>query len=164
MAQGPWPEKCRPPAAPIVSDGVLDSGFQAETEYVGSIRVKGMRLSLRSHLRLAGTICLIAVSAYVLFDLMDIDGSDFGSAGEVCLLGAESSAGEKEGKCTWKAIPGARRAPPRLLPAGLQLSSAGLPLVSDCRNSSCLAVRPRHDTSQETTVPEEGSDPPKRSA
>src|SRR5262245_2676327 len=127
-------------------------------------RSEGMHVFFRSHLRLAGTICLVAVSAYILFDLMDIDGSNYAKPGEVCLIGAQSSAGEEEGKYAWKPVPGAWHAPPRVLPLALRRSVADLPLVSDCRNSSYVAVRPHHVTSQETGVPEEGSDPARRSA
>lgn len=116
-----------------------------------------MRRFCRSQLGPLGAFALLVVSSYVLFDLLDIDGSNFQRGGDVYVIAEEKVAGDK-GVCGDGLAP-AWLAPPRTLPLALRWSPNGPPPAPADGRPPCRIVRTRRGTVHQPTRAAQGSDP-----
>ena len=116
-----------------------------------------MRYLHRSTLCILGVPALIAVSFYVLFDLLDIDGSNFFQGGSAYIY--EEKVAEDEGHNGKDAFP-VRPIPSKLQPPSTHLSPAGLTLSSSSRRPPCRIVPWRRATACESASRPERGEPP----
>ncbi len=108
-----------------------------------------------------GSVVLVVVSAYVLFDLLDIDGSNFHNRPDVLLLDAKAAGGDGD---PHGLMPGILRGGFfSLLPAA-RLSVTFSAQAPPPRSSSRLLVRSRRTILRELAPAEDGSDPASRIA
>lgn len=116
------------------------------------------------HLSVIFSLCLITTSSYVLFDLLDIDGSNLKEHSQVCGFeavlppcGGEIKPAATNNPTPWPAIP-----------RGVSLSElrcathAFLPVARSV--SSCPSTHIRKVPRREPTSSARGSDPARRSA
>ncbi len=122
-----------------------------------------MRRFLIPHLPVIFACCLIATSAYILFDLLDIDGSDFKDHGQLSGLEAVMPTSSGEGKPTALDTGAFRLASPRG-----SLLDARLPVLAYCPVPSLLfwhfVALPRKAQQRESTSLAREGDPVRRSA
>ncbi len=123
-----------------------------------------MRRFCIRHLSAIFSLCLIATSSYVLFDLLDIDGSEFKEYAQGCAFVAVMPASSGETKLTatdnsspW---PSVSRAP---LFTTVRMRSV-VPRPAPHSISRCLIVHIRKALQRESTSPARESDPARRSA
>jgi len=122
-----------------------------------------MRLFCLRHLFLIFSFCLIATSSYVLFDLLDIDGSDFKEYTRVGGFEAVMPASSAESKPSAVEIPPPWPEVPRtiLLTASNLTSPAIRPVLPSI--SRYLIVYIRKATQGESASLPRGNDPARRS-
>ncbi len=123
-----------------------------------------MRLFCLRHLFLIFTVCLIATSSYVLFDLLDIDGSNFKE--HVQVLGFEAvmpaCSGETKPPATEKLTPWPALSRAFLLTSVRLTSPAPNRALSPI--SHYLTAHIRRTIQRDSSSPARGTDPAKRSA
>ncbi len=122
-----------------------------------------MRRFLIAHLSVIFACCLVATSSYILFDLLDIDGSDFKDHAQVGGLEAvmPASAGQSRPTSLDTVAPRTAFLHGSLLPMRLPvLASRPTPSQLSCR----LAVLPRKAQQRESTSVAREGDPARRSA
>ena len=126
------------------------------------IGVADMRLFCLRHLFLIFAVCLIATSSYVLFDLLDIDGSNFKEHAQVCGFEAVMPAcgGEIRSPATNSPAPWPAPSHALLFTAACLASFAPRPFLSSI--SRYLASHTRKDTKRESASLERGNDPARR--
>ena len=123
-----------------------------------------MRRFFLRHLFLIFSFCLIATSSYVLFDLLDIDGSNFKEHVQVLGFEAVMPASSGESK-------------PSAMEDSLPWPDVSRPLLFTASNLTSLAIRPalpsisrylightRRTIQRESSSPACGTDPAKRLA
>ena len=122
-----------------------------------------MRRFCHRHLPLIYSFCLIATSSYVLFDLLDIDGSDFKEYTQVGGFEAVMPASSGESKPSAVEISPLWPVVPRtlLLTASNLTSLAIRPVLPSI--SRYLIVHTRKATQRESASLVRGNDPARRS-
>ncbi len=123
-----------------------------------------MRRFCIRHLSVIFSLCLIATSSYVLFDLLDIDGSDFKEYAQGCAFEAVMPASSGETKFTATDNP-----PPWPLVSRAPLFTTArmgalAPRPAPHSISRCFIVHIHKALQRESTSLARGSDPAKRSA
>ncbi len=111
-----------------------------------------------------GCICLVIVSAYVLFDLLDIDGSNFKNPAELCALAAEQPGPPGEGKGCPTHAPPDPHAALRRLPFTLSAVSLVPRAASPGQYATCLVLRPGRSIGRKADRSAEPVEPARRLA
>ncbi len=109
----------------------------------------------RARLFRIGSALLIALSSFVLFDLLDIDGSNFKPSTEFCTVGEDPAANDEVTKAPAQDLPVRWLAIARTRP----LASIALLEGGASRRLPALGVRPRRATAQEGAPADRDSDP-----
>lgn len=116
------------------------------------------------HLFLIFFACTITTSSYVLFDLLDIDGSRFKELGQVCGFEAvmPDCSGEMKSPTAHTPTPPPGSLRSLLFTAMRDNALASRPMLPS--TSSYYLVHTRNATQSESTSPGQGSEPAQRSA
>jgi len=124
----------------------------------------GMRRFCFRHLFSILAVCMIATSSYVLFDLLDVDGSRFKELAQVCGFEAVMPDSGEEIKPPTAYTPAHQPGPLRslLFTAARYLAPASRPTLPS--TSSHHIVRTRNATQSESISPGLGSEPAQRLA
>lgn len=124
-----------------------------------SMRCVGFR-----HLFSFFAVCMIVTSSYVLFDVLDVDGSRFKELAQACSFEAVMPDSSEEIKSPAAHIP----APPLGPLCGLLFTVTGYSSLTSRPTipspSSYRIVHPRKATHSESASPAQGSEPAQRSA
>ena len=123
-----------------------------------------MRRFFLRHLFLIFSFCLIATSSYVLFDLLDIDGSNFREHAQVCSFEAvlPACSGETNPPATEKLTPWPALSRAFLLTSVRLTSPAPNRALSPI--SHYLTAHIRRTIQRDSSSPARGTDPEKRLA
>lgn len=142
----------------------LDSPAQKSNLPILMMKGLGMRRFCFRHLFSILAVCMIATSSYVLFDLLDIDGSRFKELAQVCGFEAVMPDSGEEIKPPTAYTPVHQPGPLRsLLPTAMHyFALASRPILPSI--SSDRLVHTRNATQSESASPAQGSEPAQRIA
>ncbi len=118
----------------------------------------------RAHLFRIGCASLMALSCFVLFDLLDIDGSSFEPSAGLCVVAEDLIATGKGAKALGPDLPGPWLATAIALPLAGPHTSRPLLRSGACRRPLAFGARPRGPTAPEGAPADRDSDPVPHSA